>query len=882
MSLRPKQIAAILWPCVARLALFLVCFYFSSAAITVVNAASTTTTLAVAPSATIAAGTAVTLTATVSNPAAVAVGQVTFCDASAATCTGPAILGSAQLTAGGTAAIKLTLGVGAHRIKAVFRRSAANLGSSSAILTVTVTGNSSYLTRTAIMATGAVGNYTLSSQLIAFGRPAPTGSVSFLDLTNGSSLVAAVPTEPNAAPATMQLLGAPFVPSNTLYESFFPAPGQNPTFGTTTRGVTVGDFNNDGIPDLVTASVDEGLISVFLGNGDGTFAARVTYPGPLASDPSTIAVGDFNGDGIQDLAVSDGFSGVETLSIFLGNGDGTFQPQTPFNAGLNPIDVAAGDFNNDGIADLVTVDNQNNLIDVLIGNGDGTFQAATTFAVGTSPDNVLVGDFDGDGNIDVAVVNNQDNTVSVLLGKGDGTFNPQVTYAVGAGPVRLAMADFNADGFLDLAVTNSTDNSVTLLLNNADGSGNFTVQPATLPAGANPGGIVAGDFNADGFVDLAVTNRNDNTVSILLGKGDGTFAPQVAFPLNAADGPFPIATADFNGDGVSDLAIVNFGGATVNTLNVVLGVEAETLAATNISVAGAGTHNVFARYPGDVVYAGSQSSTVPLTGLIPTTTVLTSSAQSVPSGSPFTFTATVSATSGGTPTGTVSFFEGATLLGTATLNASGVATFTDVLSIGTHTITAQYSGDTTFNRSTSAPITVTVTEETDFVVGPGTTSAFVNPGGKASFIIVVTPVGGPFNNPVALSATGLPAGATASFTPPSPTPGVDGAPSTMIIQMPKTAVLPLPSTRPVSPFAPIIALAGILALWGLAALVRPTLVPQRVAVRILCLLLFAGALIGFSGCNGGFIASAPKTFVITVTGTSGTQSHFTMVTLNLR
>src|SRR5262249_21300644 len=158
--------------------------------------------------------------------------------------------------------------------------------------------------------------------------------------------------------------------------------------------------------------------------------------------------------------------------------------------------------------------------------------------------------------------------------------------------------------------------------------------------------------------------------------------------------PYPVAVGDFNGDGLPDLAIANFADQSASIL---LGVQAETLTVMDVTVTGAGTHNVLASYPGDAAYAPSGSTTVPLVGLLATTTTLASSAQSIPSGQPLTFTATV-AGAGGTPTGSVSFYESTTLLGTATVNASGVATFTYTLSAGTHTLTATYSGDATFNR----------------------------------------------------------------------------------------------------------------------------------------------------------------------------------------
>jgi Bacterial Ig-like domain (group 3)/FG-GAP-like repeat len=852
------------------------------------SAAATTTTLSVGPGNTVAAGTAVTLTATVANPAVVTSGSVNFCDATATSCSGPAILANVQLTSGGTAAIKLRLGVGAHQIKAVFIHTNANLASSSATQTVTVTGNATYTTSMGLVATGAPGNYTLTSQLVAYGQIAPTGTVSFLDASAGNASVATIPVLAAAAPQTMAVLGAPFVASNSAYGSFVPA-GANLVVGPQTWSIAVGDFNNDGIADLVSAGVNDGLLSVMIGNGNGTFKPRVTYAAPIGSDPSTVVVGDFNCDGKQDLAVVNGFGGAETLSIFLGNGDGTFQAQVPYNAGTDPVGLVVGDFNGDGFADLAAVDRQNNTVNVMLGNGDGTFQALVAYPVGNLPYAAVIGDFDGDGNLDLAVNNSDDGTVSVLFGNGDGTFRPQVTYTVGTAPRSLAVGDFNGDGVLDLAVTNYNDNTVTILLGKSDHSGTFLVQAPVLATGTNPAGIAVGDFNGDGFTDLVVTNFGANTFSIFLGKGDGTFQPQVAFAGNLGNSPYPVAVGDFDGDGTADLAIANYADQSASVL---LGVQAETLAVSNVTVTGPGTHNVRASYPGDTVYAGSNSTTVPLVGLLGTTTVLTSSAESVPTGTPFTFTATVTSTSG-TPTGSVSFYDSTTLLGTATLSSTGVATFTDTLSAGTHSVTATYTGDNNYSASTSAAISVTVTTDTDFVVGSANQSGLVNPGGKVAFAIVVVSVNGAYNAPVALTAAGLPAGATATFSPSSVTPGDNSATSILTVQMPgiTSATLTAPSSAPRIPLGQLpmgsLPIGSVIAALSMLMLSRTAgisggLRPRRVAVWAATIVILAMVVGGVSGCKGGFIATPPQSYAITVTGTSGTQSHSTTIMLNVR
>ena len=160
---------------------------------------------------------------------------------------------------------------------------------------------------------------------------------------------------------------------------------------------------------------------------------------------------------------------------------------------------------------------------MLLGNGDGTFQPQVKYAVGSYPDAIVAGDFTGDGRLDLAVVDARtDGTVSVLLGNGDGTFQPQVTYAVGTDPSAIVTSDFTGDGKLDLAVTyvNGPADTVSVLLGNGDG----TFQPqVTYAVGNDPNAIVAGDFNGDGRLDLAVADEFPTTVSVLLGNGDGTF-----------------------------------------------------------------------------------------------------------------------------------------------------------------------------------------------------------------------------------------------------------------------------------------------------------------------------------------------------------------------
>ncbi len=294
------------------------------------------------------------------------------------------------------------------------------------------------------------------------------------------------------------------------------------------------------------------------------FNPQTEYAAGAKNGPSGIAVADFNGDGKPDLAVVN--FGDWTAWLLLGNGDGTFQAAKNIyfaSGGGFPWYIAEGDFNGDGKADLVITNYGDNSVSVLLGNGDGTFQAPKTFPVGTHPGLVAVGDFNGDGKPDLAVSNVDSGTVSVLLGNGDGTFLPALDFPVGPNPWYFTVGDFNGDGILDLAVSDygcsldcntSPSNTVTVLL----GNGNGTFRPApSLTVGNGPAGVTVGDFNGDGKLDLAVANVNENTLSVLLGNGDGTFQAPHTFADPGMTHPYFVAVGDFNGDGKPDLVVTN-------------------------------------------------------------------------------------------------------------------------------------------------------------------------------------------------------------------------------------------------------------------------------------------------------------------------------------
>jgi len=347
--------------------------------------------------------------------------------------------------------------------------------------------------------------------------------------------------------------------AGTISAAVLTRPGAVPTTQPTGRApisVAVADVSGDGKPDVVTANLGSDSVTVLLGNGDGSIRTIVDYP--AGQQPVSLAVADVSGDGKPDLI--EGNQGDGTVSVLLGNGDGTFRAKVDYTVGGNPRAVAVADISGDGKPDLVVAANSGT-VSVLLGNGDGSFRAQVDYPAGSRPSSVAIADVNGDHKLDLAVANGD--SVSVLLADGAGAFQAHIDFPTGSEPFSVAVADVSGDGNPDLVVANLFSSTVSVLLGNGDGSFQAKVDYAT---GEGPRSVVVADVSGDGKPDLVVGATDANTVSVLLGNGDGTFQPKVDYPTGSS--PWSLAVADVSGDGRPDVVAANI---NVNTVSILFG-----------------------------------------------------------------------------------------------------------------------------------------------------------------------------------------------------------------------------------------------------------------------------------------------------------------------
>ena len=687
--------------------------------------AATSTSLAVLPGNSVAERMILTFTATVSaggNPAGT--GLVKFCDMQTAIyCEDGTLLGSVWLAKNGTATLRMPLSFGSHKIQAVFQGTSAYGASSSAPAVVNVsTGSAS--TNTSITSSqyyGYGGLYQVQAAITGAPVPAISGTLAFLDGSNGNFN-----------------LGSVSVGSSSL--NFTPLASVGGASLQQPQYTAVGDFNGDGKLDFVVASNVANAAQVFLGKGDGTFtpSANLTTNGS-----NGMLTADFNGDGLLDIAILE----VSTISVYAGRGDGTFTLASTTSTGDWGYSFAIGDFNEDGIPDFAVTENYINSVQLLTGNGDGSFKPGASYRTGNNPEGIVATDFNRDGYIDLAFVNQVDKTATLLFGGANGTFTTGPTISLPASPYTLAAGDFNGDGIPDLAISAQLSGGEIFL---GAGDGTFT-QIAALtcgPSGAGYG-IETSDFNQDGKTDLLVGG------TIFLGDGTGKFSLLTYVGGNGS----PVSIGDVNSDGSPDLLTPVYSSYSPYNGNVYVSLSqaAAPVSVAPLRVLGPGAHSVFASYGGDALHAPSQSSALAMAGakistslsldIYPGTTVSTGvNTQFVAKVSPQSIGAYVA-------TGTMTFKDGATVLGTGSVSSGQASLSTNTLVTGSHTISVSYSGDTNFLSSNSpskivnvsGATTPTITWPTPVAISYGTalttTQLNASSGGVAG-TFVYTPAAG--------------------------------------------------------------------------------------------------------------------------------------------
>ena len=332
--------------------------------------------------------------------------------------------------------------------------------------------------------------------------------------------------------------------------------------GTAPVALVSADFNGDSFPDLAFADSGANAVSILFGAADGSFGTATTYP--TGRNPTALVATDFNMDGVPDLAVANNLSG--DITILLGTATGSLTPVAgSIPAGTLPRGIVSADFNGDGLPDLAVANSGSNDVTILLGDGAGGFQKAASLPAGASPSSLVTGDFNGDGKIDLAVADSGGDGVTILLGDGTGNFSPGIRFSAGSGPSSITTADFNGDGRLDLALANADSNDITILL--GDGKGGFAPAAGSpIPVGTHPSAIAANDLNGDGVTDLAIANFGSNDVFVLFGDGKGGFSFNTNGRAAANSLPLAIAVADFNADGMPDVAVACSSGSILEFL----------------------------------------------------------------------------------------------------------------------------------------------------------------------------------------------------------------------------------------------------------------------------------------------------------------------------
>jgi Bacterial Ig-like domain (group 3)/FG-GAP-like repeat len=575
--------------------------------------ASTTTVLTVSP-ACLQQGCVTTLTATVtSGGTAVHPGEVYFCFGTS-DCQSGASLGVAQLLTNGTATVKRQIEPGQQTIHAIFHgtKSYSKSASSPQIITITPNAASKVVAVTAPDATGYSVNgkfldgFEFTSTVTAAGPIQPAGSLTFIDQSRNNAVLGTAPLvqiqPPVSYPTTLNLSG---IPANV----------QNGTKQTVT-----GDFNNDGHVDV--AAIDgNGVLSILLGDGNGGFTTGPAFNGATGAHGPPL-VGDFNGDGKLDIAIPDAL--LKKIHISLGVGDGTFISAPAVSVPDSPTILYAGDFNNDGNADIVVLNSAPpaiGSITVLLGMGNGSFTALTPFPAGATR-TVGIGDFNQDGNLDLTYGNG-----NLLKGNGDGTFTTITGFAPVGSVAFLVAGDFDGDGIPDIAYAGT--NYLAFLHGNGDMTftergvdQNVFYQFFYTPLITAP----LEGFGSDAFRDpvplkiaaiigsASDPKHQDFQYYYVAPSPGGLLYGDGISPTTSSTNPYEVAIADFNGDGLPDLLSFQTSGTGLLTGLAGSLPKIGTATLASETILDAGIHNVVASYSGDAFHPAVVSPPAPVTG----------------------------------------------------------------------------------------------------------------------------------------------------------------------------------------------------------------------------------------------------------------------------
>jgi len=595
----------------------------TSVTVTAAATSTTSTTLAMTSGTsvvtTLTEGALLKLIATVkdSTSALITKGTVRFCDASAAFCTDVHQLGTAQLSSTGTAQLLLTPAAGTHQYRAIFAGYGTVASSQSAISSIKVSA-STHASETLIGAsadstssTGAAVSYTLSGSVAGTSGLAPAGSLSFIDTNNGNAVVGTGTLA--AAAANVTLAQSQSIP---LDEN---------SYNTLTA---TGDFNKDGYTDFVAYDSEAGELRTYLGSASGQFTLSSTLSlGNVNSYATRMVASDLDGDGNLDLAVvSPNNSSTGTsplLYTFWGAGDGSFTAGTTYEiAGHQPTGLVAGDFNRDGLMDLAVynmydaANSGNGVITLLKGQGSRSFKiASTTISTTGNGQNMIGGDLNNDGYPDLLISDYSGNLYAVL-GSASGTTIKTSSLNMYSGV--YALADFNGDGILDVSVANNNNQTIAVFKGNGDGTFG-TTSLNTMSIGFSIQQLQVADLNRDGKSDLLATGNMN--LAILAGSGNVRFTTLVNRAVISSGYVDGWKLVSQNGSGAvrllckieaSSSSTSATSPLTHSSSDLSFGIFSPLMSAskasvTGITVKGAGPHMVAARFAGDSNNAASTS-----------------------------------------------------------------------------------------------------------------------------------------------------------------------------------------------------------------------------------------------------------------------------------